>query len=112
MYEFSRREEEPEPQSSGDRFGPPRKNIAAGLLDSPQFPRIRPRCFGCSRPMVVSEIGRHILSCDKVLAQDLARFQTAVAEFTLNPSRAREVVEVFVNHLRLSWGLDEDDRSL
>lgn len=41
-----RREEGLEPQSSGSRFGPPRKYIAAGLLDSPQFPRLHPRCFG------------------------------------------------------------------
>ena len=112
LYEFTRREEEPEPQSFGSRFGPPHKHIAAGLLDSPQFPRIRPRCFGCSQPLAVAEIGRHILSCDKVLVRDLARFETALAEFTLNPSRAREVVEAFVNRVRLSCGLDVDDRSL
>ena len=110
MYEFTRREEEPEAQSSGRRFGPPHKSIAAGLLDSPQFPRIRPRCFGCSQPMVIAEIGRHILSCDKVLAQDLARFQTAVAEFTLNPSRAREVVEALVNRVRRNIGFDLGER--
>ncbi len=112
MYEFTRREEEPEPQGSGSRFGPPGKNIAAGLLDWPQFPRIRPRCFGCSQPMAVAEIGRHILRCDKVPAQDLERFQTAFAEFTLNPSRAREVVEAFVYRVRLRWGFDVDERSL
>jgi hypothetical protein len=112
MYEFTRREEEAEPQSSGNRFGPPRKNIAAGLLDSPQFPRIRPRCFGCSQPMAIAEIGRHVLSCEKVLARDLARFETAIAEFTLNPRRAREVAQAFVSRVRRSWGLDVDDRSL
>jgi hypothetical protein len=112
MYEFTRREEEPEPQSSGNRFGPPHKIIAAGVLDSPGFPRIRPRCFGCSRPMEVAEIGRHVLSCDKVLAEDLARFEIALAEFTLNPRRAREVAEAFVNRVRRNWGFDEGDRSL
>jgi hypothetical protein len=106
MYEFTRREEEAEPQSSGDRWGPPRKNIAAGLLDSPQFPRIRPRCFGCSQPMALHGIGRHVLSCDKVLAQDLARFETAFAEFTLNPRRAREVAEAFVNRVRRNFDSD------
>lgn len=55
-------------------------------------------------------VGRHILSCDKVLAQDLARFETAFAEFTLNPSRAREVVEAFVSRVRLSWGFDVDEQ--
>jgi hypothetical protein len=31
MYEFTRLEE-PEPQASGRRFGPPRKHTAVGLL--------------------------------------------------------------------------------
>ena len=81
MYEFNKVEEEPEPQASGSRFGPPRKHTGAGLLDPAQYPPIRPRCFGCSQPLMVAEISRHILSCDKVSAQDLARFKTALAEF-------------------------------
>jgi hypothetical protein len=46
---------------------------------------------------MVNEISQHILSCDKVSAQELARFKTALAEFKANPSRAQEVVERFVN---------------
>ena len=106
MHEFTRLEEEPEPQASGRRFGPPRKHTAVGLLDPLRFPPIRPRCFGCSQPLVVAEIGRHILSCDRVLAQDLARFKTALAEFKANPSRAREVVEEFAFRVRLNYGFD------
>jgi hypothetical protein len=112
MYEFTRLEEEPEPQASGSRLGPPRNDIAAGLLDPPQFPSIRPRCFGCSRRLEVTEIGRHILSCDRVLAQDLARFKSALADFEANLSRAREVVEEFVNRVRLNRDIDGEDRSL
>lgn len=100
MYKFTKLEEEPEPQASGRRFGPPRKHTAASLLDPPQFPPIRARCFGCQQPFVVNEISRHILSCDRVLAQDLARFKAALAEFKANPSRAREVVEEFVNRVQ------------
>jgi hypothetical protein len=106
MYEFTRLEEEPEPQASGSRFGPPPKKIAAGLLEWPQFPLIRPRCFGCSRPLGIAEIGRHIVSCERVLAGDLARFKTALAEFEANPGRAREVVDEFVLRVRLSRGFD------
>lgn len=62
--------------------------------------------------MAIAEIGRHIVSCDRVVAEDLARFQTALAEFTLEPSRAREVVEAFVNRVRQNFGFDVDDRSL
>jgi hypothetical protein len=112
MYEFTGLREEPEPQASGSRFGPPRKHTAAGLLDPPQFPPIRPRCFGCSQPLVVAEISRHILSCDRVLAQDLARFKTALAEFKANPSRAREIVEEFVNRVRMNLGFDVGDQFL
>ena len=104
MYEFSKVEEGPEPQASGRRFGPPRKHTAAGLLDPTQYPFIRPRCFGCSQPLMVAEISRHILSCDKVSAQDLARFKTALAEFKANPSHAREVIERFVHRVRLDRG--------
>jgi len=104
MYEFTRLEEEPEPQTSGRRFGPPRKYTAASLLDPSQFPSIRPRCFGCSRPLAVVEIGQHILNCDRVSIQDLVRFRTALAEFEVNPSRAREVVEEFMNRVRLNYG--------
>ena len=100
MYEFTRLEEEAEPQASGRRFGPPRKYTAASLLDPPQSPPIRVRCFGCQQPFVVAEISRHILSCDRVLAQDLARFKAALAEFKVDPSRAREVVEKFENRVR------------
>jgi len=100
MYESARPDEEPEPKASGRGFGPPRKHTAAGLLDPPQFPPIRARCFGCRQPFVVAEISRHILSCDRVSAQDLARFEAALAEFKENPSRAREVVEQFVNRVR------------
>ena len=112
MYEFNKVEEEPEPQASGSRFGPPRKHTGAGLLDPAQYPPIRPRCFGCSQPLMVAEISRHILSCDKVSAQDLARFKTALAEFKANPSHAREVVEGFVNRIRLDRGFDAEDQSL
>jgi len=61
---------------------------------------------------MVAEISRHILSCDKVAAQDLARFKAALAEFKANPSRAREVVEGFVNRIRLDRGFDVEDQSL
>ena len=111
MYEFKKLEEEPEPQASGSRFGPPRKHTGADLLDPAQFPPIRPRCFGCSQPLMVAEISRHILSCDKVSAQDLARFKTALVDFKANPSRAREVVEGFVNRIRLNRGFDVGDQS-
>jgi hypothetical protein len=104
MYEFNKVEEEPEPQASGRRLGPPRKHTGAGLLDPGQYPPIRPRCFGCSQPLMVAEISRHILSCDEVSPQDLARFKTALAEFKTNPSYAREVVEGFVNRIRLDRG--------
>jgi hypothetical protein len=100
MYKFTDLEQEPEPQASGRRSGPPRKHTAAGLLDPPQFPPIRARCFGCQQPLGVSEISQHVLSCDKVLAQDLARFKAALAAFKANPSQAREVVEEFVNRVR------------
>jgi len=107
MYEFKKVEEEPEPQASGSRFGPPPKHTGAGILDPAHYPPIRPRCFGCSKPLMVAEISRHILSCDKVSAQDLARFKTALAEFKANPSRAREIVEGFVNRIRLNRGSDD-----
>jgi hypothetical protein len=104
MYEFTRLEEEPEPQASGNRFGPPRKYTATSLLDPSQFPSIRPRCFGCSQPLAVAEIGLHILNCERVSIQDLVRFKTARSEFEVNPSRAREVVEEFVNRFLLNDG--------
>jgi hypothetical protein len=107
MYEFRRLEAEPEPQASGSRFGPPRKYTAASLLDPSQFPSIRPRCFGCSRPLAIAEIGRHILNCDWVSIQDLVRFKTALSEFELNPIRAREVVEEFVNRFHLIDGFQD-----
>ena len=106
IYQFTGVEKEPEPQASGSRFGPPRKHTAADLLDPPQFPPIRPKCFGCLQTLMVAEIGRHVLSRKKVLAQDLARFRTALAEFEVNPSRAREVVEGLVNRVRMNRGLD------
>jgi hypothetical protein len=62
--------------------------------------------------LVVAEISRHILSCDRVLAQDLTRFKTALAEFKANPSRAREIVEEFVNRVRMNRGFDVGDQSL
>ena len=104
MYEFIQIGEEPEPQASGDRFGPPRKYTAAGLLDPSHFPSIRPRCFGCSRPVAVAEIGLHVLNCDRVSIQDLVRFKTARAEFEANPSRAPQLVEQFVTRFRLNDG--------
>jgi hypothetical protein len=100
MYEFTEPEKEPEVQISGKRFGPPRKRIGTGLLDSPQFPPVRPRCFGCSQPLDIAEIGQHILICERVSIQDLVRFKTALAEFETNPSRAREVVEAYVIRVR------------
>jgi hypothetical protein len=111
MYEFKKLEEALEPQASGSRFGPPRKHTLAGLLDPAQYPPIRPKCFGCSQQLIVTEIGRHILSCDKVSAHDLARFKTALAEFKTNPSRARAVVEGFVNRIRLNRRFDVGDQS-
>ena len=96
----------------GSRFGPPRKYTGAGLLDPAQYPLIRTRCFGCSQPLMVAEISRHILSCDKVSAQDLARFKAALAEFKANPSRAREVVEEFMNRIRLDRSFNVEDQSL
>jgi hypothetical protein len=112
MYEFTNVEEKLEPQASGSRFGPPRKQIAAGLLDPPQFPPIRLRCFGCSQRFLITEISRHILRRDRVVAQDLARFNTALAKFKANPSRAREVAEDVVNRVRLNRGVDLGDQSL
>jgi hypothetical protein len=100
MYKFTRLEKEPEPQASGSRFGPPRKHTTADLLEPSQFPSIRPRCFGCSQPFAISEIGRHIRNCERVSLQDLVRFQAALSEFELNPNRAREIVEAFVNRIR------------
>lgn len=105
MYEFTRREGELEPQASGDRFGPPHKHIATGFLDSPQFPSIRPKCFGCFQPLMIAEIRGHILNCDKVSFQDLARFKSAMVEFQANPRRAREVAEEFLNRVRLNYGI-------
>jgi len=112
MYDFTRLEEEPEPQTSGSRLGPPHKNTAAGLLDPSQFPSIRPRCFGCSQRLAVDEIGRHVLNCERVLAQDLARFKTALAAFAANPTRAQEVVEDFVDRVRQSRHIEPGDQSL
>lgn len=112
MYEFTRAEEKLESQVSGSRFGPPRKHTAAGLLDPPQVPPIHLRCFGCSQRFLITEISRHILRCDRVVAQDLARFNTALAEFKANPSRAREVAEDVVNRVRLNRGVDVEDQSL
>jgi len=112
MFELNKVEEEPEAQPSGSRFGPPPKHTGAGLLDPAPYPPIRPRCFGCSQPLMVAEISRHILSCERISAQDLARFKTALAEFKANPTRAREIVERFVNRMRLSRGLDVGDQSL
>lgn len=109
MYEFIRLASEPETQASGNRFGPPRKHTAVGFLDSPQFPSIRPKCFGCFQPLVIAEIGRHILSCDRVSFQDLARFKTAQDEFKANPSRAREVFEEFVNRFRSNRRFDVEN---
>jgi hypothetical protein len=100
MYEFTRLDEQPEPQPSGDRFGPPRKRTGADLLDPSQFPPVRPKCFGCRRSVALTEIGEHIRGCEKVSAEDLARFNTALGEFGLNPSRARELVEEFLSRLR------------
>jgi hypothetical protein len=100
MYEFTPLEKELEPQPSGSRLGPPRKYTAADLLDPAQFPPIRLHCFGCSRPLAIPEIGQHILGCNRVLPSDLARFRAAHAEFTLNPTRAQEVLEGFLNRIR------------
>jgi hypothetical protein len=61
---------------------------------------------------MVVEISRHILSCDKVSALDLARFKAALAEFKANPSHAREVVEEFMNRIRLDRSFDVEDQSL
>ena len=55
---------------------------------------------------MIAEIGRDVLNCEKVSFQDLARFKSAIAEFEMNPSRAREVVAEFVNRVRLNYGFD------
>lgn len=102
MYEFTRWERELEPQPSGSRFGPPRKRTAADLLDPAQFPPIRPRCFGCLKPLAIAEIGQHILNCERVSVQDLARFKIALAEFNENPDSALEVLERFLTRIRSS----------
>jgi hypothetical protein len=60
---------------------------------------------------MVTEIGRHVLKCDRVSAPDLARFQSARAEFTENPRRAREVVEEFVHRVRLNYLLERNDEA-
>jgi hypothetical protein len=101
MYEFTPWEEELQPQPSGSRFGPPRKLTAADLLDPHQFPPIRPKCFGCSQPLAIAEIRRHVRKCGRVLAGDLARFEAALAEFILNPTRAQEVLEGYLNRMRM-----------
>lgn len=102
MYDFTPFEKEPEPQVSGRRSGPPRKHTGAGVLDSPQFPSIRPKCFGCSQPLAIDEISEHILNCDSISAQELGRFKTALAEFSANPSRAREVVAEYKNRIGIN----------
>jgi hypothetical protein len=112
MYEVTKVEEKAEPQASGSRFGPPHKHTTAGLLDPPQVPPIRLRCFGCSQRFLIAEISRHILKCDRVVAQDLARFNTALSAFKANPSRARQVAEHFVNRVRLNRGVDVEDPPL
>lgn len=38
-FSFRKYEDEPEPQASGSRMGPPRKYTAAGVLDPPVPPR-------------------------------------------------------------------------
>ena len=38
MHEFTPLEEEPQPQPSGSRLGPPRKRTGVDLLDPPKFP--------------------------------------------------------------------------
>jgi len=106
MHEFTQFEQQPEPQASGRRFGPPGKRTGLSLLDPTQFPSIRPRCFGCSQRLTIAEIGRHILNCPYVAAEDLARFKTALAGFKLNPSRAREVVEAFLERVRMKSGAE------
>ena len=60
---------------------------------------------------MVADISRHVLSCDKVSAQDLARFKTALVEFNANPSLAREVVEAFGNRVQLNRGPDLGNQS-
>lgn len=101
MYWFTPREEEPKPQPFGKRAGePPRKHTLAGLLDPAQFPPIRPRCFGCSQPVAIPELGRHILRCDRVALKDLMRFQEALAEFEVNPARAREIFKGWIRRIQ------------
>jgi len=56
------------------------------------------------QPLAVAEIGRHILTCDRVSIQNLVRFKTALSEFKVSPSRAWEVVEEFVNRIRSNDG--------
>jgi hypothetical protein len=100
MYNFTASEKELEPQSSGRGFGPPCKYTAAGLLDPPHLPPIRPRCFGCSEPLLINEIRLHILNCANVLPEDLARFETALTEFEVNPGRAFEIAEALAKRVR------------
>lgn len=101
--------------ASGALAAAARSALAASTLHTdtrkPIAPNVPHAFFRLTR-LKKGRIGRHVLSCEKVLAQDLARFETAFAAFTLDPSRAREVVETFVNRVRRNWGLDVDERSL
>jgi hypothetical protein len=104
MYDFTPFEKELDPQPSGRRSGPPRKFTAADVLEPPYLPPIRPKCFGCSRPLSLGEIRVHVVNCPSVSAEDLARFEAALAEFQLNPERALEIAQDFVSRVRSSFG--------
>jgi hypothetical protein len=61
MYEFSGMKEEPEPQASGRRFGPPRKHTGVSLLDPRSWrgsklheSRSTESWLGCGKPVSVA----------------------------------------------------------
>jgi hypothetical protein len=92
-HDFTKFEEDPEPQPFGRRSGPPGKFTAAGVSDPSASPNIR--CFGCGEMMV--DIGVHVENCAKISAKDLARFQEARRKFQSNPGQAFDVARTFLD---------------
>jgi hypothetical protein len=91
-HQFTRYAEEPEPQASGRRTGPPRKFTATGVSGPPLFPEMN--CFACGQTMV--DISAHVESCADVSPNDLARFREAQRGFQLNPARAFEMIRAWL----------------